>query len=472
MFGKKKLYSLVFLWSIASFIGYATIDVAVEQSPKLAFSEYESSMHTFDTSIEEMCVAWRQQIKSMETCDSTFRYKPLSYSHDSIRIKRLSMMPTIMEMTYNDVVSRYINMYCDRNRQISYMMALSQHYFPIFETIFEQYNLPTELKYLSIVESALNPRATSRMGAAGLWQFMPTTGKLYNLEINSLYDERRDPIKSTHAAAQHFNDLYSIFQDWNLVIAAYNCGTGNVNKAIRRAGGKKDYWEIYPFLPTETRNYVPAFIAVNYMMHYADAYNICPAIVDIPLVTDTIHIAKRLHLLQVAEVLDIPIEQIRLLNPTYRNDIIPESEKLQILRLPSHLAYLFIEKQEEIYAHKEHLTQQRTENQPSAPNCMHKNTRIHTVRSGESLSIIAKRYGVSISQLMKWNNLSTHALRVGQRIYLKDTQKSELYEVKKGDSMWTIARNTGVSVEKLKLANADKNLQILQPGLKLVIPKN
>ena len=333
-FGKKKIYTLIFLWFIASLIGYATTDVAKERAPMLAFPEYESSMYTFDTAIEEMCVAWRQHIKTRETCDSAFRYKPLSYSHDSIRIKRLSMMPTIMEMTYNDVVSRYINMYCDRNRQISYMMALSQHYFPIFETIFEQYNLPTELKYLSIVESALNPRATSRMGAAGLWQFMPTTGKLYNLEINSLYDERRDPIKSTHAAAQHFNDLYSIFQDWNLVIAAYNCGTGNVNKAIRRAGGKKDYWEIYPFLPTETRNYVPAFIAVNYMMHYADAYNICPAIVDMPLVTDTIHITQRVHLLQVAEVLDIPIEQVRQLNPSYKRDIIPHSEKAQFLRLP------------------------------------------------------------------------------------------------------------------------------------------
>jgi membrane-bound lytic murein transglycosylase D len=472
MFGKKKIYTLIFLWFIASLIGYATTDVAEERAPMLAFPEYESSMYTFDTAIEEMCVAWRQHIKTRETCDSAFRYKPLSYSHDSIRIKRLSMMPTIMEMTYNDVVSRYINMYCDRNRQISYMMALSQHYFPIFETIFEQYNLPTELKYLSIVESALNPRATSRMGAAGLWQFMPTTGKLYNLEINSLYDERRDPIKSTHAAAQHFNDLYSIFQDWNLVIAAYNCGTGNVNKAIRRAGGKKDYWEIYPFLPTETRNYVPAFIAVNYMMHYADAYNICPAIVDMPLVTDTIHITQRVHLLQVAEVLDIPIEQVRQLNPSYKRDIIPHSEKAQFLRLPSHLAYLFIEKQDSIYAYKNYLSLQRVASQPSMPNCTTTNTSIHTVRTGENLSLIANRYGVTVSQLMKWNNLTTHSLRVGQRIYVKDLLKSDVYEVKKGDSIWTIARNTGVSVEKIKLANTDKNLQVLQPGLKLAIPKN
>lgn len=469
MFINKIISSLFVIWLVFVTPSYAS-SIYPSQSSPLLVSEYESSMQTFDTAIEEMCVAWRMRIKTKETCDSAFRYAPLPYSPDSIRIKRIAMMPTILEMTYNDVVGRYINLYCDRNREISYMLALSQHYFPIFETIFEQYNLPNELKYLSIVESALNPRATSRMGAAGLWQFMPTTGKLYNLEMNSIYDERRDPIKSTHAAAQHFRDLYEIFQDWNLVIAAYNCGTGNVNKAIRRSGGKKDYWEIYPYLPIETRNYVPAFIAVNYMMYYADSYHICPASIDIPLVTDTLHVTKRIDLLHVSQVLDIPIEQIRLLNPCYKNDIIPDSEKPFILRLPSHLAYLFIEKQDSLY-----MSQRDVIKQPislSASATPHACSSVHIVRSGENLSIIAKRYGITVRQLMNWNNLTSPLVRVGQRLHLNSSKDISVYVVKKGDSLWTIAKNTRVTVEKIKQANRNKNLRILQPGQQLTIPKN
>ncbi|MBP6284699.1 MAG: LysM peptidoglycan-binding domain-containing protein, partial [Paludibacteraceae bacterium] len=424
---------------------------------------------TFDTAIEDLCIAWKYRVRTREVCDSSLITNGLTSSHDTVRMRRLSMLPTVIDMTYNDVVAKYITMYMARSKQISYMLSLSQHYFPLFETVFEQYELPAELKYLSIVESALNPRATSRMGAAGLWQFMPTTGKFYGLDNNSLCDERRDPIKSTYAAAQHFKDLYAIFEDWTLVLAAYNCGMGNVNKAIRRAGGSKDYWKIYPYLPAETRNYVPAFIAINYMMNYADRYNICPAIIDMPMVTDTILIHKRLHLSQVSDVLTIPIEELRQLNPMYKRDIIPLTETPNVLRLPDNFVYLFIEKQDSIYAHKQDISNKSAQVQRIQQNSVS----THKVKSGESLSIIAKRYRVTVQQLMSWNKLANHNLRLGQNLRVCPPVVSKTqYIIKKGDSLWSISRITGVPIDKIKQANKTQNLHVIQPGMRLSIPKN
>ena len=272
---------------------------------------------------------------------------------DSVYIDRLSRMPVVMEMPYNEVVRRFIDQYTGRLRgQVSFMLAACNFYMPIFEEALDAYGLPLELKYLPIIESALNPSAVSRAGAAGLWQFMLRTGKLYGLETNSLMDERRDPVKSTWAAARYLKDMYDIYHDWNLVIAAYNCGPGNVNKAIRRAGGKTDYWAIYRYLPRETRGYVPAFIAANYVMTYYCKHNICPMQTDIPAVTDTVQVARRYHLQQVADLCGIGLDELKSLNPQYRRSIIPGDTKPQTLRLPHEAVSRFIDLQDTIYAHR------------------------------------------------------------------------------------------------------------------------
>ena len=253
---------------------------------------------------------------------STAEINPLF--SDSVYIDRLSRMPTVMEMPYNEIVRKFIDMYAGRLRnQVSFMLSACNFYMPIFEEALDAYNLPLELKYLPIIESALNPSAVSRAGAGGLWQFMIGTGKMYGLESNSLVDDRRDPIKATWAAARYLKDLYDIYHDWNLVIAAYNCGPGNVNKAIRRSGSKKNYWDIYFHLPKETRGYVPAFIAAMYTFNYHKEHNIFPLENELPTMCDTIMISDALHFEQVAKLMDISVEQIRDLNPQYRSDIVP-----------------------------------------------------------------------------------------------------------------------------------------------------
>ena len=241
-----------------------------------------------------------------------------------VYIDRLKRMPTIIEMPYNEVVQKFIDRYSGRLRHsVSYMLGASNFYMPIFEEALETYGLPLELKYLPVIESALNPTAVSRVGATGLWQFMLATGKRYGLEVNSLVDDRRDPIKSSYAAANYLKDLYKVFGDWNLVIAAYNCGPDQINKAIHRAKGSKDYWQIYPYLPKETRGYVPAFIAANYIMTYYCEHNICPMTTRLPAKTDTVMVDRNVHLEQIAAVCNIDIEQLRTLNPSYRRDIAP-----------------------------------------------------------------------------------------------------------------------------------------------------
>ena len=284
-----------------------------------------------------------------------------------VYIERLSRIPSVMELAYNDVVQKFIDRYAGRLRySVSYMLGAMNFYMPVFEEALEAYQLPLELKYLPIIESALNPKAVSRVGAAGLWQFMPATGKQYGLELNSLVDERRDPVKSSYAAARYLKALYRIFGDWNLVIAAYNCGPENINKAIRRARaakGKaqegdaltpedKDYWHIYPYLPAETRGYVPAFIAANYIMTYYCDHNICPMTTRLPAQTDTIVVRRNVHLEQVAAVLGIDIDMLRSLNPEYRRDIVPGLTKPSAIRLPLADAGRFIDNEDSIYNYR------------------------------------------------------------------------------------------------------------------------
>ena len=269
-------------------------------------------------------------------------------------IERLRRMPTIMEMGYNDIVQRFIDRYMGRLRHsVSFMLGAANFYVPIFEEALEAYQVPLELKYLPVIESALNPKAVSRVGATGLWQFMLGTGKQYGLEINSLVDERRDPVRASYAAARYLRDLYRICGDWNLVIAAYNCGPGNINKAIHRANGEKDYWKLYPYLPAETRGYVPAFIAANYAMTYYCEHGICPMSTRLPLQTDTIVVVRDVHLEQIAGVLDLDIEMLRSLNPQYRRDIVPGTTKEYAIRLPMADTGRFIDMQDSIYNYRD-----------------------------------------------------------------------------------------------------------------------
>ena len=282
-------------------------------------------------------------------------------------VERLSRIPSVMELAYNDVVQKFIDRYSGRLRySVSYMLGAANFYMPIFEEALETYKLPLELKYLPIIESALNPKAVSRAGATGLWQFMLATGKQYGLEVNSLVDERRDPIKSSYAAARYLKALYRIFGDWNLVIAAYNCGPENINKAIRRARAaaghaqddtplttaEKDYWHIYPYLPAETRGYVPAFIAANYIMTYYCEHNICPMTTRLPAQTDAIMVHRNVHLQQIAGVLGLDIDMLRSLNPEFRHDVVPGLTKPYAIRLPLADTGRFIDHEDSIYAYR------------------------------------------------------------------------------------------------------------------------
>lgn len=357
-----------------------------------------------------------------------------------VYVERLSRMPTVMEMAYNDVVRNSIDRYMGRLRHsVSLFLGAANFYMPIFEDALEAYQVPLELKYLPIIESALNPRAVSHAGAAGLWQFMPSTGKTYGLDINSLVDERRDPIKASFAAAHLLSDLYKVFGDWNLVIAAYNCGPENVNKAIHRAGGIRDYWKIYPYLPAETRGYVPAFIAANYAMNYYCEHNICPMRSKLPAKTDTVMVNRNVHLNQVASVLNVDIEMLRTLNPEFRRDIVPGATKPYAIRLPQADATRFIDMQDQIYNYNSHeLLNKRDEVEVNDERPTYVSSRKATrsakqgrarssrssaqsvtVRKGDSLSAIARRNGTTVSNLKKLNGIKGSNIRAGQRIRVR-----------------------------------------------------
>ena len=356
-----------------------------------------------------------------ENCVMTTENPSIS---DSIYIDRLSRIPSIIEMPFNEIVKKHIEAYTTRLRnKVSFILAAANFYMPLFEEALDTYDLPLELKYLPIIESALNPTALSRQRASGLWQFMLKTGKIYGLENNSLVDERRDPIKSTWAAARYLKDLYNIYKDWNLVLAAYNCGPGNVNKAIRRAGGATDYWEIYPFLPKETRGYVPGFIAANYVMNYYCEHGICPMETQLPETSDTIHIHKDLNLNQVAGVCNIDIEQLRSLNPQYKKDIVPGNSKPYILRLPNNTANQFIELQDSIYAYKanQYLTKRKTVavNENSTGKGNTGNATYHKIRQGDNLGKIAAKYGTTVNQLRKLNNLKGINITAGKTLRIR-----------------------------------------------------
>ena len=342
---------------------------------------------------------------------------------DSVYMDRLSRIPSIMELPYNEAVKKSIEAYTVRLRnKVSFMLGAANFYMPIFEEALDAYDLPLELKYLPIIESALNPTALSRRRASGLWQFILSTGKIYGLENNSLVDERRDPVKASWAAARYLKDLYNIYKDWSLVLAAYNCGPGNVNKAIRRANGATDYWTLYYYLPRETRGYVPAFIAANYVMNYYCEHGICPLESELPIHTDTIQISKDLNLNQVAAVCNISIEQLRSLNPQYKKDIIPGNTKPYTLRLPEDQIGTFIELQDSVFAYKadQYIGKRKTVAIKDGNGTSNsKGATYHRIRNGDTLGGIALRYNTTVSKLRQLNGIKGNNIRAGKTLRVR-----------------------------------------------------
>ena len=424
--------------------------------------------------------------------------------HDSVYTRCLYDLPTEMELSYNQVVRQYIDMYANRRRDmVGYMLTIGKYYFPMFEEALDKQGLPLELKYLPVIESALNPVAVSRVGATGLWQFMLRTAQGYGLQVNSLVDERRDPHKSTEAAARYLKDLYTIYGDWNLVIAAYNCGPGNINKAIARSGGKRDYWQIYYNLPRETRGYVPAFIAANYIMNFYDKHNICPIeSVQEMIALDTVHVENQVHFNQIAEVLDIPLSDIRRWNPQFKKDRVPGNYQEYALVLPINKMYAFLEKKDEImnFRKNDYITHRENTDgylASSGASVSGNNENVYyRVRRGDNLSKIASRNGVTVSQLRSWNNLRSTRITAGKSLIVSkkalDTPVqetgeamlaqqttnpnavtktvNEYYRVRSGDNLGKIAQRNKVTVTQLKSWNGLRSDR-LSVGKQLIVKK-
>ncbi len=400
---------------------------------------------------------------------------------------------TPFRLVYNEPVRKYIDAYTGRHRErVAYILGLAELYFPLFEETLDRYDLPLELKYLAIVESALNPRAQSKSGAMGLWQFMYRTGKIYDLNTTSYVDDRSDPFKATDAACQYFQYLYAMFGNWELVLAAYNGGPGTLNKAIRRSGGKRDYWELRPYLPVETQGYVPAFIAVNYVMKHASLHNIYPVKPDFfSYDLDTVVVHKRTDLAVVARDLGIPFEQMEFLNPTFRTSIVPDSEKGYAINLPKKKVGLFLANAERFYeASQAGGSETAAANAPAAAQTMaaakpqDADRRTHKVRRGETLSSIASRYRCSVNDICVWNGMKGHVIKEGQSIVLyanpaaaaatargvqQDGGGTNYHVVQKGDTLWDIAKRNGLSVQELKELNGLGNQSELKIGQKLKI---
>ncbi len=494
---------------------YVTDTVFVEKEIKTTRTiDYnDSTLSAFDQDIVQMYVDWQ---KSLHGSDESLPIMgSVVKTPDSVYQQRLAEMShnMVIEMPFNSIVKAHIQVYMERKRQHSAnILGALDYYMPIFEAELDRKGLPIELRAVPIIESALNPRAYSRAGASGLWQFIYGTGKQYGFEMNSYIDERRDPMVSTEKAITFLEDLYAIYEDWFLVIAAYNCGPGNVNKAIRRSGGKRDYWAIYYYLPRETRGYVPAFIAANYLLHYADEHNIAAVPSILPSYTDTVMVKKTLNLNQVAEVMNLDINMLRDLNPQYRIDIIPAGQKQYALRLPGIAAadYVMVEDSVLAYKRKEMIDDKRASVQPGSSYASAsrvvpagKKALTYTVKSGDNLGYIAEWFDVGVSDLRNWNGIYRNLIRVGQKLVVYVPEKSvskyqkiasttkvpvapksnatqtavtlsgdyEYYQVRNGDNLWVIARRyPGVSAENIKELNGMVSNDI-KPGQYLKIRK-
>lgn len=387
---------------------------------------------SFETDTKAMLEDW--YLTNYAVLDYDADSKPQGELNDELIIARLQALPVEIEMPLNGPVRNAISYYANRKRQlVENMLGLSLYYMPIFEEALERHGMPNELRYLPVIESALLPTAVSKAGAAGLWQFMPGTATGLGLEVNSLVDQRRDPYLASDAAARYLKQLFQSYGDWSLAIAAYNCGPGNVNKALRRAGdGKHDFWEIYPFLPKETRGYVPAFIAANYIMNYHKDHNISPALARKPIVTDTVHVSRRVHFRQISDVLAIPMGELRALNPQFRKDVIPGDIKPYSLVLPSLQTLAYIANEDSIVNHDAAKYSRRGYVEPASDAVTGRDAKgeyydeevvvYHTVKRGETLSKIAKRYGVSVSRIRKYNKVGK-SVKQGKKLKIVTVQR-------------------------------------------------
>ena len=480
--------------------------------PKVSY--LDSLKSTFVNHSTSNCIdeRWLTELANIELSESMFSDisdvnfdSEVSYDLSSeVLKKRLAKLDakSPFNIEYNPALENTIKSFLkNRTKAFERLMAISEYYFPMFEEHLAKYNIPMELKYLAIVESALNPRAKSRVGASGLWQFMYPTGKQYNLEVNSYVDERYDPLKATEAACQYLSSLYEIFGDWSLVLASYNAGPGNVSKAIRRSGGSQNYWNIRKNLPRETANYVPAFLATMYIYEFRKEHGLQPKKATLTYFeTDTIMIKKQMSFKHISELLDIPVEQLEFLNPIYKLKVIPfETEKAHYLRLPKNKMGLFVSNEEKIYAYLEYLETFKekskteiivnTSKDSIATNVdstvvskpkFERKTQYYTIKSGDNLGEIADKYNVLISELKKWNNLKGNTIQAGRRLKIysdkkvvssnnESTTKNGIYTVQKGDSLFTIAKkHPGVTVEEIKKWN-DISGDNIQPGMKLKI---
>ncbi len=426
---------------------------------------------------------------------------------DSVLIARLERMNAYITLPFNETVKNYMILYSEKMpTKMGRILGMANYYMPIFEEAFARYEMPLELKYMAIIESALDPTARSRAGALGIWQFMYTTGRSYGLKITSYIDERMDVEKAADAAARYLMDAYRIFGDWCLAISSYNCGAGNVNKAIRRAGGKRDFWSIYPYLPRETRGYMPAFVGAMYAMTYYKEYGLVPAPTPLPIASDTLEIRRNLHFKQVSEVVGVPIELLREMNPQYIHDIIPGAGGSCILKIPFEYTGNFIEHADTVYAHKADslISEKVIKNIAEGGNGS--GAVIYRVKSGDNLGKIARQYHVSVAQLRRWNGISGSMLRIGQRLTVypggsgapaasasssataksastasgsKTAQSSApkvfgsgnytVYTVKSGDSLYSIAKLfPGVSANDIMSFNGITSS--IKPGMQLRIP--
>ena len=456
--------------------------------------------YTAEVSDSLLSIWYLQKNTSMEEDIDMDSVKFESSVPDSVYIDRLAKMNSFIRLPYNDIVKNYIILYSEKmGARIENILGLCSYYMPIFLETFDRYDLPEELRAMAIIESALNPTAVSRAGAKGMWQFMYGTAKMYGLHIDSFVDERLDPVKSADAAARYLRDAYNIFGDWSLAIASYNCGAGNVNRAIRRSGGSRAFWDIWPYLPRETRGYVPAFVGALYTMKYYKEHGIRPAATEMPVHVDTFKINKMLHLKQVNELVGVPLEQLKNLNPQYRHEIVPGNEREYILRIPYNYTNAFIDQEDTLYRHKADVyfnpaTIKKIKDGGDGERIVYK------VKSGDYLGKIASKYRVSVNQIKKWNNLKSNNIRVGQRLIIyrggkvtsstakpatTNTVSSQaankpstasssgeytIYTVQSGDSLYQIAKKfPGVSAQNIMDFNGIGSN--IKPGMKLKIPK-
>ena len=482
--------------------------------PKMSY--LDSLKTTFVNHSTSNCIdeRWISELASAELSENMFSDivsididSEVSYDLSTELLKkRLAKMDakSPFNIEYHPALENTIKAFLkNRPKAFERLMAISEYYFPMFEEHLAKYNIPLELKYLAIVESALNPRAKSRVGASGLWQFMYPTGKQYNLEVTSYVDERYDPLKATEAACQYLSSLYGIFGDWSMVLAAYNCGPGNVSKAIRRSGGSQNYWNIRKNLPKETANYVPAFLATFYIYEFKKEHGIQPKKAPVTYFeTDTIMVKKQMSFKQISDLLDIPVDQLEFLNPIYKLKVIPfEADKPHYLRLPKNKMGVFVSNEEKIYAYLNYLEtyKEKTKTEFIASTSkdsiasgidststvvnkpkFERKTQFHTIKSGESLGKIADKYNVSISELKKWNNIKGNNIQAGKKLKIysdkkiiaKTESKSNndgTYTVKSGDSLFSISKQfPGVSIDDIKKWN-DISGDNIQPGMKLKI---